>query len=68
MVTIVVSVAAYQLKVGGCFNAIEIYRQCSGKRAKRDALGIKTSRDLLHDIGMSFVHERVHLGCHMIPG
>ena len=54
--------------MGGCFNAIEIYRQCSGKRAKRDALGIKTSRGLLHDIGMSFVHERVNLGCHMIPG
>ena len=29
-------------------------------------LGIKTFRGLLHDIGMSFVQERVHIGCHMI--
>ena len=29
-------------------------------------LGIKTFRSLLHDIGMSFVQERVHIGCHMI--
>ena len=32
-----------------------------------DALGIKTFKGLLHDIGMSFVQERVHPGCHMIP-
>ena len=36
-------------------------------RAKHDALGIKTVRVLLHDIGMSFVQEQGHSGCHMIP-
>ena len=41
--------------------------QCSGRRAKRDALGIKTFRGLLHDVAMSFVQERVHHGCPMIP-
>ena len=41
--------------------------QYSGRRAKRDAMGIKTLRGLLHDIGKSFVQERVHPGYHMIP-
>ena len=63
---IVVSAAAKQLKAGCCFNAIEIY-SITDRRAKRDALGIKTFRDLLHDIRMSFAQERVHTGCHMIP-
>ena len=63
---IFVSAAAKQLKAGCCFNAIEIY-SITDRRAKRDALGIKTFRDLLHDIRMSFVQERVHTGCHMIP-
>ena len=29
-------------------------------------MGIKTLRGLLHDIGLSFVQERVHPGRHMI--
>ena len=40
---------------------------CSGRRAKRDALGIKTLKGLLHDIEMSFVQEWAHPGCHMTP-
>ena len=38
----------------------------SDRRAKRDTLGIKTFRGLVHDIRMSFVQERVHTGCHII--
>ena len=39
----------------------------SGDGAKREALGIKPFRGLLHHIRMSFVQERVYTGCHMIP-
>ena len=63
---IFVSEAAEQLRAGCCFNAIKNL-QYSDRRAKRDALGIKTLRGLLHDIGMSFVQERVHPGCNMTP-
>ena len=60
--------AVKQLKAGFCFNAIEIHSiYFLDKRASHDALGIKTFRDFLHDIGMNFVQERVHTGCHMIP-
>ena len=38
-----------------------------GRKAKHDALGIKTLRGLLHDIGMSLVQKRAHPGCRMIP-
>ena len=38
----------------------------SDRRAKRDALGIKTLKGLLHDIRMSFLQERIHTGCHII--
>ena len=71
------------LKLNRCFSGSEavekrvvattllkykVFRQ----ERKRDALGKKkerkkTFRGLLHDIGMSFVQERVHTGCHMIP-
>ena len=46
------SITAKQFKAGCCFNAIEIY---SGRKEKCDALGTKTLRGLLYDIGMSFV-------------
>ena len=56
------------VKSGFCFNAIEIHSiYYLKRRARHDALGIKTFRDFLHDIGMNFVQERVHTGCHMIP-
>ena len=47
---------------------LQRYWNCkySDRRAKRDALGVKTFRGLLHDIRMSFVRERVHTGCHII--
>ena len=54
------------VKSGLFFNAIENLWY-SDRRAKCDALGIKTFKGLLHDIGMSFVQERVHTGCYMIP-
>ena len=57
-----------------CFSVSEAFksglllqRLYSDRRAKRDALGIKTFMSLLHDIRMSFVQERAHTGCHMIP-
>ena len=60
--------AVKQLKAGFCFNAIEIHIiYYLERRARHDALGIKTSRDFLHDIGMNFAQERVHTDCHMIP-
>ena len=46
---------------GLLFQRDEIYSVLAGK--KHDALGIKTLWGLLHDIGMSFVQERVHPGC-----
>ena len=56
------------VKSGFCFNAIEIHSiYYLKRRARHDALGIKTFRDFLHDIRMNFVQERVHTGCHMIP-
>ena len=54
---IVVSAAAKQLKMGCWFNATEIFSINSDRLAKRDAMGIKTFRDLLHDIQVSFVQE-----------
>ena len=55
--TVIVSVAAH----------IEIYIVLAGEQSVT-ALGIKTVRGLLHNIGMSFVQERVHPGRHMVAG
>ena len=62
---IVVSVAAKQLN--GVVASTLLKFIVFNRRAKRDALGIKSFKGLLHDTGMSFVQERVHTGCRMIP-
>ena len=63
------SLGLYVKKYGNRFSSSAYWNlYCSGGRAKRDALGIKTVRGLLHNIGMSFVQERVHPGRHMVAG
>ena len=49
------------IKTGCCFSAIGIHNILP------EAIGIKTLRGLLHDIGISFVQERVLPGYHMRP-